>query len=316
MPFSERSSEMKFSEMNLKPFIMYALAELGFIEATPVQQQVYETLKKRQNIIVESATGSGVKGSINGGVDYHVDVQSVLDALTTSGDEGKTVGVDGLVCADNVAAATERDIAATLDGGVRNGTFGRCGDMNSNVEDRVTLGGGCIGDGILEVGFGGVGDAVPCYAFADGGVNVGANAISVDGKVEGVELSTSACLRVSIDSVDEDGVGGEGVATPNEFLADDCVEGCATRILEGEGQGDCAVTTETVGKSVVVGTVGGIGLTAPLVFASSGYASGVAASVVNLEVKDIESVVTHQEGNGVAGVGDAIDPCEAFASDF
>ena len=50
---------MKFSEMNLKPFIMDALAELGFIEATPVQQQVYETLKKRQNIIVESATGSG-----------------------------------------------------------------------------------------------------------------------------------------------------------------------------------------------------------------------------------------------------------------
>ena len=50
---------MKFNEMNYKPFIMEALKELNFYEATPVQEKVYATLKKNQNVIVESATGSG-----------------------------------------------------------------------------------------------------------------------------------------------------------------------------------------------------------------------------------------------------------------
>ena len=50
---------MKFKELNLKPFILEALDEIGFVEATPVQEKVFETIKRKQNVIVESATGSG-----------------------------------------------------------------------------------------------------------------------------------------------------------------------------------------------------------------------------------------------------------------
>lgn len=50
---------MNFSEFGYKPFIMEALNELNFKVATPVQEKVYLTLKKNQNVIVESATGSG-----------------------------------------------------------------------------------------------------------------------------------------------------------------------------------------------------------------------------------------------------------------
>ena len=50
---------MQFREMNLKPFILEALDEIHFVEATPVQISVYETTKRGQNVIVESATGSG-----------------------------------------------------------------------------------------------------------------------------------------------------------------------------------------------------------------------------------------------------------------
>lgn len=50
---------MKFSELQFKPYIMDALKELGFVNATKVQEKVFEQLKSNSNIIVQSATGSG-----------------------------------------------------------------------------------------------------------------------------------------------------------------------------------------------------------------------------------------------------------------
>ena len=50
---------MKFQSMNLKPELLQAISELGFYEATKVQEQVYLSWKKKQNIIVQSATGTG-----------------------------------------------------------------------------------------------------------------------------------------------------------------------------------------------------------------------------------------------------------------
>lgn len=50
---------MKFSELKFKPFIYDALAELGFVETTKVQELVFNKLKINNNIIVQSATGSG-----------------------------------------------------------------------------------------------------------------------------------------------------------------------------------------------------------------------------------------------------------------
>ena len=50
---------MKFSELQFKPYIKEALNELGFVNATKVQEKVFEQLKNNSNIIVQSATGSG-----------------------------------------------------------------------------------------------------------------------------------------------------------------------------------------------------------------------------------------------------------------
>ncbi len=50
---------MKFTEMKFKPFIFEALDELGFVNATSVQELVFKKLKSNSNIIVQSATGSG-----------------------------------------------------------------------------------------------------------------------------------------------------------------------------------------------------------------------------------------------------------------
>ena len=50
---------MKFSELKFKPFINYALNELGFVETTNVQELVFKKLKSNTNVIVQSATGSG-----------------------------------------------------------------------------------------------------------------------------------------------------------------------------------------------------------------------------------------------------------------
>lgn len=50
---------MQFKEMNFKPFIMDALKELGFHSPTPVQIKVFKQVKSNNNVIVQSATGSG-----------------------------------------------------------------------------------------------------------------------------------------------------------------------------------------------------------------------------------------------------------------
>ena len=264
----------------------------------------------------ESATRGGVNRGVNGLVDYHVDVQSVLNTLTVRGDEGETIGVDCLIGTDNIATATEGDIATTLDSGVRHGALCRCSDMDGDIEDRVTLAGGSVGNRIFEVGIGGVGGAVPSDTLADGGVNVSTNTILVDGEVKRMELGTDARLSVSLNGIYKNGVGCEGVATPCESLADDSVERGATRILEGEGERDNAVATEAVGEGMLIGAVGGVGLASPFIFAASGDADIVVGVVVYFEVKNIEGVVAHQEGNGISGVCDTINPSEALASDL
>ena len=50
---------MLFSELNFKKYIMDALEELGFVKATSVQEKVFKQLKSNNNIIVQSATGTG-----------------------------------------------------------------------------------------------------------------------------------------------------------------------------------------------------------------------------------------------------------------
>ena len=50
---------MLFSELNFKKYIMDALEELGFVRATSVQEKVFKQLKSNNNIIVQSATGTG-----------------------------------------------------------------------------------------------------------------------------------------------------------------------------------------------------------------------------------------------------------------
>ena len=50
---------MNFSDLGFKKFINDALAELGFVKATSVQEKVFKQLKSNNNIIVQSATGTG-----------------------------------------------------------------------------------------------------------------------------------------------------------------------------------------------------------------------------------------------------------------
>lgn len=50
---------MLFSELSFKKYIMDALEELGFVKATSVQEKVFKQLKSNNNIIVQSATGTG-----------------------------------------------------------------------------------------------------------------------------------------------------------------------------------------------------------------------------------------------------------------
>jgi ATP-dependent RNA helicase CshB len=50
---------MKFTSFNLKPEMIKALNELGYYDATPVQDVVIPKALKNENIIVQSETGSG-----------------------------------------------------------------------------------------------------------------------------------------------------------------------------------------------------------------------------------------------------------------
>ena len=50
---------MKFSSYNLKKELVSALEELGYINATPIQEAVIPKALKKKSLICKSETGSG-----------------------------------------------------------------------------------------------------------------------------------------------------------------------------------------------------------------------------------------------------------------
>lgn len=140
---------MKFSELNFKPFILEALKELKFVEATTVQEKVFEQLKSNSNIIVQSATGSGkthafllpIFNQIN---ENDKSVQAVIIAPT------RELATQLFNCANQIAKFNDIDVRLYIGGANRDdeirklnisqpqvviGTIGRIHDLaiNQNV---------------------------------------------------------------------------------------------------------------------------------------------------------------------------------------
>ena len=140
---------MKFSELNFKPFILEALKELKFVEATTVQEKVFEQLKSNSNIIVQSATGSGkthafllpIFNQIN---ENDKTVQAVIIAPT------RELATQLFNCANQIAKFNDIDVRLYIGGASRDdeirklnisqpqvviGTIGRIHDLaiNQNV---------------------------------------------------------------------------------------------------------------------------------------------------------------------------------------
>ncbi|MBR2891802.1 MAG: DEAD/DEAH box helicase [Bacilli bacterium] len=140
---------MKFSELNFKPFILEALKELKFVEATTVQEKVFEQLKSNSNIIVQSATGSGkthafllpIFNQIN---ENDKTVQAVIIAPT------RELATQLFNCANQIAKFNDIDVRLYIGGANRDdeirklnisqpqvviGTIGRIHDLaiNQNV---------------------------------------------------------------------------------------------------------------------------------------------------------------------------------------
>ena len=50
---------MKFEELNLNPFILKAIDDLGFVEPTEIQKQIIPIIQANKNVVGKSQTGSG-----------------------------------------------------------------------------------------------------------------------------------------------------------------------------------------------------------------------------------------------------------------
>jgi ATP-dependent RNA helicase DeaD len=50
---------MRFDEVHLKPEIQKALAEMGFTDLTPVQEQTFSCVLGKRDLIAMAQTGSG-----------------------------------------------------------------------------------------------------------------------------------------------------------------------------------------------------------------------------------------------------------------
>ena len=50
---------MKFSELDLKPEILRALAQMGYQDLTPVQEKTFLPILSGKNILARAETGSG-----------------------------------------------------------------------------------------------------------------------------------------------------------------------------------------------------------------------------------------------------------------
>ena len=72
---------MKFTDFNFKPFINQALAEINFLEPTPVQAKLIPLIRKNKSVVGQSQTKSVVGQSQTGSGKTHTFLLPIFNAI-------------------------------------------------------------------------------------------------------------------------------------------------------------------------------------------------------------------------------------------